>query len=184
MHVLVLVGSLRAGSLNRRLAAVALRHLPAGTTATVWPDLGRLPHYDQDLDGGLTGTVPESVAALRTAMTAADALLVVTPEYNGSLPGVLKNALDWLSRPRGQASIAGKPAAVLGASLSGYAARWAREDAVRVLRVAGADVLEETVGVPGGPAAFAGDLLVEGELDHAVGDLVGALLGRAQALAA
>ncbi len=181
MHVLLLVGSLRADSLNRRLAAVALRHLAADTDAAIWEGLADLPHYDQDLD---TDAPPAAAVALRAAVERADALVVVTPEYNGSLPSALKNAIDWVSRPRGASVIAGKPAAVLGASMSPYAARWAREDAVRVLRVAGAAPLEETVGVPGGPAAFAGDLLVEGELDQAVGDLMGALVQRGQSLTA
>ena len=98
MNVLVLVGSLRTDSLNRRLAEAALDHLPAGVTGTVFEGLADLPHYSQDLDAE---PLPRVAADLREAVAAADALLVVTPEYNGSLPSALKNAIDWASRPRG-----------------------------------------------------------------------------------
>ena len=94
-----------------------------------------LPHYDQDLDGDRT---PESVVAFREAVAAADALVVATPEYNGSMTGVLKNAIDWASRPRGSAALDGKPAAVVSVSPSPRGAQWAREDLVKILRVAGA----------------------------------------------
>ncbi len=172
MNVLVLVGSLRTDSLNRRLAEAALQHLPAGVTGTVFEGLADLPHYSQDLD---TDPLPRVAADLRDAVSAADALLVVTPEYNGSLPGALKNAIDWASRPRGAAAIAGTPAAVLAASGSPRAARWAREDAVRVLTVAGAVVLEDTVGVGSAVDAFVDGRLSDGERDGALRSLVGRL---------
>lgn len=172
MNVLVLVGSLRTDSLNRRLAEAALRHLPAGVTGTVFEGLADLPHYSQDLD---TDPLPRVAADLREAVAAADALLVVTPEYNGSLPSALKNAIDWASRPRGAAAIAGTPAAVLAASGSPRAARWAREDAVRVLTVAGAVVIEDTVGVGSAVDAFVDGRLSDAELDGALGSLVGRL---------
>ena len=146
VNLLVLVGSQRAGSVNRLLADRAIAQLDDDVTTTVWEALADLPHYSQDLDGD---TVPESVAAFRAAVEAADGLLLVTPEYNGSIPSLLKNAIDWASRPRGASSIAGKPAAVLGASLSPRNALWAREHAVRVLTIAGAKPLETTVGFQG-----------------------------------
>jgi NAD(P)H-dependent FMN reductase len=169
MHVLVLVGSLRTDSLNRRLADAALDHLPEGVAATVFDGLADLPHYSQDLD---VEPLPRVAAELRAAIGAADALLLVTPEYNGSLPSALKNAIDWASRPRGASAIAGTPAAVLAASGSPRAAQWAREDAVRVLTVAGADVIEDTVGVGSAFDAFVDGRLSDEALDTALRDLV------------
>ncbi|MGL5910250.1 MAG: NAD(P)H-dependent oxidoreductase, partial [Phycicoccus sp.] len=114
MNVLVLLGSLRAASTNRQLAEAATAHLPDGVDATVFERLAELPHYSEDLDHD--DQLPESVRRLREAVADADALLLVTPEYNGSMSGVLKNAVDWASRPRGAAAASGKPAAVIGAS--------------------------------------------------------------------
>ncbi|WP_298889013.1 NAD(P)H-dependent oxidoreductase [uncultured Serinicoccus sp.] len=168
--VLVLLGSLRPDSTNRRLAETALAALPDGVHGAISTLLPSLPHYDQDLD---TDTPPEVVRAFREQVAAADALVVATPEFNGSLPGVLKNAIDWASRPRGTAALAGKPAAVLGASASPKGAQWAREDAVRVLQVAGARPIEQTVGL-----ASAGAALEGGELAEDVRSQVAELMGR------
>ncbi|HYN29871.1 MAG TPA: NAD(P)H-dependent oxidoreductase [Dermatophilaceae bacterium] len=168
MHVLVLVGSLRADSLNRHLADVAVGHLPAHATVTVSELPARLPFYSEDLDGA---DVPGAARAFREEVARADAVLVVTPEYNGSLPAVLKNAIDWTSRPRGSAALAGKRAAVLAATASPRAAQWVRDDAVRIMRVAGADVLEDTVGVPSASQLLR-DGSLDGQLDTAVGALV------------
>src|SRR3954469_4595801 len=110
MDILMLVGSLRADSWTAQLTGSAARLLPAGAQAHVYDGLGELPHYDQDLD---TDDPPASVVAFRDAVRRADALVVATPEYNGSMPGVLKNAIDWASRPRGESAIAGLPVAVL-----------------------------------------------------------------------
>ncbi len=178
MNVLVLVGSLRTDSLNRRLAEAALDHLPAGVTGTVFEGLADLPHYSQDLDAE---PLPRVAADLREAVAAADALLVVTPEYNGSLPSALKNAIDWASRPRGTAAISGTPAAVLAASGSPRGARWAREDAVRVLTVAGAAVLEDTVGVGSAVDALVDGRLSDRDLDAALRGLVARLTREVEA---
>ena len=115
MNVLVLVGSLRADSTNRQLADAAIAHLPAGVDGTVFTRLAELPHYSEDLDHD--DDLPQVARDLREAVADAEAVLLVTPEYNGSLPSAVKNAVDWVSRPRGAAAIAGKPAAVLGAAL-------------------------------------------------------------------
>lgn len=170
MNVLVLVGSLRAGSTNRRLADAAATHLPEHVEATVFEALADLPHYSEELDHD--DALPSVARDLREAVADADALLVVTPEYNGSLPSALKNAIDWASRPRGAASIAGKPAAVVGASGSPRAAEWARRDGVRVLTVAGADVIDDTVGVGASFQAFEEGRLTDADLDDALRDLV------------
>ena len=136
MDILVLVGSLRRDSWTGQVAEAIAELLPEGVDARVYDGLGSLPHYDQDLDGDHT---PESVVAFREAVASADALVVATPEYNGSVTGVLKNAIDWASRPRGSGALDGKPAAVVSVSPSPRGAQWAREDLVKILRVAGAD---------------------------------------------
>jgi NAD(P)H-dependent FMN reductase len=178
VKILVLIGSLRADSLNRRLADAAIAHLPAHASAVMWNAVAELPHYSEDLDGA---AVPARAAQLREAVQDADALLIVTPEYNGSLPGSLKNAIDWLSRPRGKAALAGKPTAVLAASASHRGAQWAREDAVRILQVAGAAPLTRTVGVGSAWEAFTENGLADGELDAALRSLVSELTGQAVA---
>ncbi|MBR7744223.1 NAD(P)H-dependent oxidoreductase [Phycicoccus sp. BSK3Z-2] len=170
MNVLVLVGSLRAGSTNRRLADAAVAHLPAGVDATVFEHLAELPHYSEELDHD--DVLPSVARDLREAVADADALLLVTPEYNGSMPSALKNAVDWASRPRGASAVSGVPAAVLGASGSPRAAQWAREEGVKVLRVAGADVLDDTVGVGAAFQAFEDGRLSDTALDAALRDLV------------
>ncbi|GAA4404140.1 NAD(P)H-dependent oxidoreductase [Fodinibacter luteus] len=177
MNVLVLVGSLRAGSTNRQLADAAIAHLPTGVDGTVFARLADLPHYSEDLDHD--DALPEVGRDLREAVADADAVLLVTPEYNGSLSSAVKNAVDWVSRPRGAAAIVGKPAAVIAAAGSPRAATWAREDGVKVLRVAGAAVLEDTVGVGSSFQAFTdgrlGDEALDAELRSLVDDLVDAV---------
>ncbi|MGL4745515.1 MAG: NADPH-dependent FMN reductase [Dermatophilaceae bacterium] len=170
MNILVLLGSLRTGSTNRQLIDHALTHLPDGATATVFECLADLPHYSGDLDHD--DLLPDTVRDLRAAVAGADGLLLVTPEYNGSMSSAVKNAVDWASRPRSAASIAGTPAAVIGASASPRGAQWAREDAVKVLRVAGADVIEDTVGVGSSYEAFENGRLVDAELDAEVRALI------------
>ncbi|WP_232547322.1 NADPH-dependent FMN reductase [Propioniciclava soli] len=138
----LLVGSTRPGSFNQRLAELATQ---ATTHRVVRLDgIDRLPFFAEQLED----PTPDAVAALRQDAAAVDALLVVTPEYNSGMPAVLKNALDWLSRPRGAAALTGLPAAVIGSSPSPGGARGGVEDAVRVLRRAGATVLDATVAVP------------------------------------
>ncbi|WP_226346946.1 NADPH-dependent FMN reductase [Agilicoccus flavus] len=176
MHVLVFVGSLRADSANRRLARAAAAHLPADATAEFYDGLEALPFYSEELD--VPGALPDAVEALRAAVARADALIVVTPEYNGSMAPVVHNAIDWASRPRGSAALAGLPTAVLAASGSPRGAQWARESAVRVLGVAGADVLPDHVGIPSAHAAFEDDRIVDADLDAAVAGLVAALRSR------
>jgi chromate reductase len=140
MRVLALSGSLRAESYNSALVRAAVELAPAGVEVEVYEDLALLPPFDDDLDGE---DPPAAVADLRARIGEADALLFVTPEYNGSIPGVLKNAIDWAPRPpRGRAAIWGKTAAVAGATTGQYGAIWAQQDLRRVLGVAGARVIE------------------------------------------
>ena len=144
MRILVISGSLRAGSYNAALARAAGRLAPAGVEVELFDGLRNLPPYDADLEGEEIA----SVEWLRDRIDEADALFVVTPEYNGSLPGVLKNAIDWASRPKGEAALQGKTVAIAGASTGQYGALWAIQDLRRVLGIAGARVIEGEVSVP------------------------------------
>ncbi|WP_445169503.1 NADPH-dependent FMN reductase [Mycolicibacterium sp. Dal123E01] len=139
IKVLTLVGSLRAASVNRQLAELAAESAPDGITLNVYDGLGDLPHYNEDID---TEDAPAAVVALRAAAAESDATLVVTPEYNASIPGVLKNAIDWLSRPFGNGALKGKPLAVIGASFGQYGGVWAHDETRKSFGVAGPRVVE------------------------------------------
>ncbi|HUX67281.1 MAG TPA: NADPH-dependent FMN reductase [Terriglobales bacterium] len=115
-RILAISGSLRQASLNTALLRAAQELAPPGMAISLYPGLGALPPYNQDVE--LAGD-PAPVADLKAAVRAADALLIATPEYNYAVPGVLKNALDWLSRPAAASPLKGKPAAILGVSLGG-----------------------------------------------------------------
>lgn len=139
-HVAVLVGSLRADSVNRQIAE-SLRDLaPAGTVVEIVDGLGDLPFYNQDLDGA---DVPAAVAQVRERVGRADRVLAVTPEYNATMPAVLNNAIDWLSRPYGAGALVGKPFGVVGVTPTPYGGKWAHDDARRSARIAGAVVVED-----------------------------------------
>ena len=157
MRVLGLSGSLRRDSHNTALLRAAGRLLPAGAELVVFEGLGTLPLYDQDLeDAG----PPLAVARLREAIAGADALLVATPEYNHSISGVLKNALDWASRPRRTSVMRGKTVAAVAATSGMFGAAWAQADLRRVLGATGARVVDAGLGVPSAVEAFGpeGDL--------------------------
>lgn len=112
IHLLGFSGSLRQLSWNRALLRAAAELLPNGVTLELF-DLARLPFYNQDLD--TPETLPAPVAEFKSKIRDADALLIATPEYNHSIPGVLKNAIDWASRPLASTPLAGKPVAIMGA---------------------------------------------------------------------
>jgi len=140
IKVLVLVGSLRAASINRQLAELAVETAPDGVDLQVFDRLAEVPFYNEDID---TADVPEPAAALRAAAVEADAALLVTPEYNATIPAVLKNAIDWLSRPYGSGALHGKPAAVIGAAHGRYGGVWAHDETRKSLGVAGPRVVED-----------------------------------------
>ncbi len=140
VKILVLVGSLRAASVNRQLAEVAGESASAAVSFQLFERLGELPLYNEDVDGE---GVAESVQALRLAAAEADAALVVTPEYNGSIPGVLKNAIDWLSRPFGDGALKGKPMVVIGTALGRYGGVWAHDETRKSFGIAGPRVIED-----------------------------------------
>jgi len=134
MNILVISGSTRRGSVNTRLARLVAELRPSDAV-TVVDYLARLPFYDADLE--FAGT-PEAVTDLRNAVTAADVVVVVTPEYNGTVPGVLVNAVDWLSRPHDRSVLRNKPILVLSASPTRYGAVRAAEHLRTVLARIGA----------------------------------------------
>ena len=146
MRILAVSGSLRAGSHNTNLLRAAIDAAPQGIEVELFDPAGiaDLPLYDQDLDAG---DVPLSVARMREEWGAADAILFATPEYNGSIPGGLKNAIDWASRPRLEAPLMNKTTAVIGASPGQFGAMWAQADLRRVLGIAGARVVGDELPV-------------------------------------
>jgi chromate reductase len=169
MRVLGICGSLRAESYNSQLLHAARELLPEGIELELFDGLRELPPYDPDVDAH---AVSAPVQALRERIGAADVLLIATPEYNGSLPGLLKNAIDWASRPRGAASLANKPVAVIGASTGSFGGVWAQADTRKVLGIAGARVIEGELAVPHAPERFADGGLVDREIRAKLGELM------------
>jgi len=144
MRILAVSGSLRAGSHNTSLLRAAIDAAPEGVDVELWEGIGGLPIYDQDLEGT---DLPESVRRLREDWGSADAILFATPEYNGSVPGGLKNAVDWGSRPRLEAALTNQNVAVIGASTGQFGAMWAQADLRKVLGLAGARVIGDELPV-------------------------------------
>jgi chromate reductase len=139
MRVLGISGSLRHESHNSALLRAAAERLPAGVEPVAFERLAEIPPYDEDVE---VRGVPKPVHELREAIRDADAILIATPEYNHSIPGQLKNALDWASRPAGQSALNGKPAATIGASTGMFGAVWAQAELRKVLGAMGGRVLE------------------------------------------
>ena len=170
-RVVVLVGSLRADSLNRRIAEKLVERSPEGVSIEIAEGLGEVPFYNEDLDAG---QVPEAARRLRELVAGADRVLAVTPEYNGTMPAVLNNAIDWLSRPYGRGAIKGKPFAVVGTTPTPYGGKWAHEHARRSATIAGA-VAPDHIAVS--QTSIDVDVLGDEEV-------VGRLVGAVQALVA
>lgn len=166
-------GSLRTGSHNRRLLHAAAHELPPGARLELWDGLRRVPPFDPDDDR--EPALP-AVQALRNAFAAADGVLIATPEYNHSLPGQLKNALDWASRPRVGNVLDGKPVAVIGASPGAYGAVWAQAETRKILAAIGARVIDSELAVGNARHAFADDhRLADPELRSRLAEIVGEL---------
>ena len=146
MRVLGISGSLRRDSHNSALLRAAAERLPAGAELVEFEGLREIPPYDADVEA--EEGAPAAVAALRQAIREADAVLVATPEYNHSIPGALKNALDWASRPAGESALMGKPAAAIGASTGMFGAVWAQAEVRKVLGAMGGRVVEAELPVP------------------------------------
>lgn len=151
VRVLGIAGSLRTESYNRALLRAAGEVLPSGAELELWDGLAALPAYDERLDGD---AAPPGVRELRTAIGDADALLIATPEYNAGMPGLLKNALDWASRPWQAHPLLDKPVAVVGASTGSYGAVWAQADVRRVAAHVGARVVDRELPVGKASEAF------------------------------
>src|SRR6187549_1612615 len=144
MRVLGISGSLRRDSFNSALLRTAAARLPAGAELVPFERLAEVPPFDEDAEGGPTP----------------DAVLIATPEYNGSLPGQLKNALDWASRPAGRSALNGKPVAAIGASKSMFGGVWAQAELRKVAAAMGGRVVEAEL-----PVARAHELVVDGRLE-------------------
>lgn len=146
MKILAISGSLRAASHNTALLRAAAALAPDGVEVELFEGVERIPPYNEDHD---TDTPPDEVVRLRSEIAAADAVLFSTPEYNGTLPGQMKHLVDWASRPYGtDASLFGKPVAVIGASVTDYGAVWAQDHLRKALGIAGARVLENELPIP------------------------------------
>ena len=169
-RVAVLVGSLRADSVNRKLAELLRDQAPEGVTLDLVDGLDQLPFYNEDIDGV---DVPAVAAAVRERVGLADRVLAVTPEYNGTMPAVLNNAIDWLSRPYGQSALTAKPFGVVGATPTPYGGKWSHADALRSATIAGAVVVEDvTVSQSSIDVDVLSDPEVVGKLHTAVARLV------------
>ena len=183
MKILGISGSLRRDSYNTGLLRAAAELLPAGVELEIWEGLKAVPPYDHDDD---TAQAPAAGAELRAAVGAADAVLVATPEYNASIPGVLKNALDWVSRPVATNPLRNKPASVVGASTGAFGAVWAQAELRKVLATIGARALPTEVACRHAEERFDehGRLVdggVRAELADAMAQLVAAARAREEA---
>lgn len=177
MRILGISGSLRRDSLNSALLRAAAERLPAGAELVRFERLAEVPPFSEDAEAG---PAPAAVRELREAIRAADAVLIATPEYNHSLPGQLKNALDWASRPAGRSALDGKPAAAIGASKSMFGGVWAQAELRKVLAAMGGRVVEAELPVAHAHERLVGDRL---ELDPEQAERLGEILAELVAAA-
>ena len=174
MRILGISGSLRAGSHNTQLLRLAAEELPEGVDLELYEDLAAIPPFDHDL----IELAPDEVQRLKDAVAVSDAILVATPEFNGSIPGQLKNAVDWVSRPLADNPARGKPVAVIGASTSSFGGIWAQRELRKVLGILGAKVLDVELPVAKADRRLDNpDLDLRTELARVVDALVAAVEG-------
>jgi chromate reductase, NAD(P)H dehydrogenase (quinone) len=175
MRILGISGSLRAASYNTALLRAAAELAPEGVELTIYDGLEQLPPYNEDREGD---NLPEEVARLREEVAAADAVLFATPEYNTTMPGQIKQVVDWASTPHGpDAALWGKPAAAIGASVTDYGAMWAQDHLRNALGIAGARVLKTELPVARAAELFSDDgELVDPETRERLAELVDALV--------
>jgi chromate reductase, NAD(P)H dehydrogenase (quinone) len=183
MKILGISGSLRRGSYNTSLLGAAAGLLPADVEFELWGGLKEVPPYDEDDD---REEAPAAATALREAIAGADAVLFATPEYNSSVPGQLKNAIDWVSRPLAKSPLRNMPVAVVGASTGAFGAVWSQAELRKVLAATGARVVEGEVAVGHAPTRFdeEGRLVDENlleQLEEVVAVLVAAAAARCEA---
>jgi len=155
MKILAISGSLRRDSYNTALLRAAAELLAPGDTLELWEGLREVPPYDQDDD---REPAPPAVAQLRAAVAAADAVLIATPEYNSSIPGALKNALDWASRPLATNVFRNKPVAVISSSAGAFGGVWAAAELRKVLGAMGARVTDVELSVGHASAVVTDDV--------------------------
>ena len=180
MKVLGISGSLRRGSHNTTLLRAAAELLPPPVELEAFEGLKAVEPYDEDDD---RGRGPVGARRLREAIEAADALLIATPEYNASIPGQLKNAIDWASRPFKDTVLRNKPVAVIGASTSMFGAVWSQAELRKALGTAGARVIDEELPVAHADEAFTeGGRLADPELRERFEDLLDQLVSQAEQL--
>jgi len=182
VRVLGIIGSLRADSHNRRLFRAAADELPPGAELIPFEGLKAVEPFDETDEHERGGGMP-GADALISAIRNADAILFVTPEYNGSIPGVLKNAVDWASRPTPATSpLANKPVAVIGASTGMFGAAWAQAELRKALGLAGARVLDQELAVPTAHQAFKDDgRLARGATRRRLREILAELIAEAEA---
>jgi chromate reductase len=177
MRILGISGSLRRGSHNRKLLRAAAAALPSGVDLVEWDGLADLPAFDEDQEK----TPAEPVRAFLDLIASADALLIATPEYNASLPGALKNALDWASRPFPSSVLRCKPSAVIGASTGPFGAVWAQAELRKVLAAIGARVVDAELPVGQAHERFNDDgRLVDEDLVAKFAEILEELVSEAQ----
>jgi chromate reductase, NAD(P)H dehydrogenase (quinone) len=173
VRVLAVSGSLRDGSYNTSLLREAAALAPDGVEVELWDGLKAVPPYDEDDD---IEPAPASVARLRAAVAGSDALLFSTPEYNHSIPGQLKNAIDWLSRPLAATPLRNKPVAVIGASSGVFGAVWSQAELRKVLASTGARVLDVELACGLAASRFDGGRLADEELREPLREIVDRLV--------
>jgi chromate reductase len=173
MRVLAISGSLRAASHNTALLRHVAERAPEGVEVELYGGLESLPPYNEDRD---IDEPPAAVAEMRRQVAEADALLISTPEYNGTIPGQLKQLVDWASRPRGAAAaLYGKPVAVIGASVTDYGALWAQDHLRKALGIAGARVLDVELPVGRAGEKFEDGRLADEEIVEKLDELLGTM---------
>ena len=177
MRILAVSGSLRRESYNTQLLRAAEELAPAGVELELYEGLRHVPPYDADDDGDV---VAAPVHDLRTRIAAADAVLFATPEFNSSIPGQLKNALDWASRPFKTNSLRNKPVAVVGATTGAYGAVWAQAEVRKVLGSIGARVVDVELPVAGAEEALGGNRLADAELQRRLARILAELVEAAR----
>ena len=180
MRVLGISGSLRRDSHNTALLRAAAALLPPGAELELWEGLKAVPPYDADDDAALVR--PRAVRELDAAIRGADAVLIATPEYNHSIPGVLKNAIDWASRPKADAALKNKPVAVIGTSTGMFGAVWAQAETRKALAGAGARVLDRELPVASADEQFhpLDGRLVDKDVETELGGILLELVAEAQ----
>ncbi len=182
MRILAISGSLRSASYNTALLRAAADLAPEDVSVELYEGIDRLPPFNEDDEDG---AIDPGIAALREAIASADAVLFSTPEYNGTMPGHVKQAVDWASRPHGpDSALWGKPVAAIGASVTDYGALWAQDHLRKALGLAGARVIDVELPVSKAQERFDADgVLIDLELRDRLTEIVGTLAERAHGLA-